>query len=43
MERDLQNVEIRVRRLEQMHIWATGILAVGLVYLVVTNYKLSKK
>lgn len=43
MDQDLQNLEIRVRKLEQMHIWAGAIIAVGAIYLIARNYRLTKQ
>jgi hypothetical protein len=36
-EEQLKNLEIRVRRLEQLHIWGVGILAFGLIYYIIKN------
>ena len=38
MNEDEQNLEVRVRRLEQLHIWGVSIIAIGIiVYLVKKN------
>ncbi len=36
-EEQLNNLEIRVRRLEQLHIWGVSILAFGLIYYIIKN------
>lgn len=33
-EQEIQNIEIRVRRLEQLHIWGISIIAIGALYLI---------
>lgn len=36
-EEQLQNLEVRVRRLEQLHIWGVSIVVVGLVIYLIKN------
>lgn len=36
-QEQLNNLEIRVRRLEQLHIWGISIIAFGLIYYVIKN------
>ncbi len=36
-ENEIQNIEVRVRRLEQLHIWGISLIAIGLIFYVVKN------
>lgn len=36
-QEQLDNLEVRVRRLEQLHIWGVSIIAIGLIYYIVKN------
>lgn len=36
-QEQLSNLEIRVRRLEQLHIWGVTLVAVGLVFYILKN------
>ncbi len=36
-ENEIQNIEVRVRRLEQLHIWGVSLIAIGLIFYVVKN------
>lgn len=38
-QQEIQNIEVRLRRLEQLHIWGITIIAVGAVYLLLKNKK----
>jgi len=31
-QQSIQNLEVRLRRLEQLHIWAGGIIVLGIAY-----------
>jgi hypothetical protein len=37
MNEEQQNLEVRVRRLEQLHIWGVSILAIGLIVYLIKN------
>ena len=40
MEQQVQDIEIRLRRLEQLHVWGATIVAFGLVaFLIYKNEK----
>jgi hypothetical protein len=32
-----QNIELRLRRLEQLHIWASALVVVGVAYYFITK------
>lgn len=34
-DNQLQNLEVRVRRLEQLHIWGISIIALGVIYFAI--------
>ncbi len=36
-ENEIQNIESRVRRLEQLHIWGISLIALGLIFYLYKN------
>lgn len=36
-EQQIQNIEVRLRKLEQLHIWASALVVVGVAYYFLTK------